>query len=228
MNRQLDAAAEQVRRAMTSRGALLVHLLSAAGAGKTSLLEATIRALRPRWKLAVIEGDAASDLDAGRLCRLGIPVREVLTGGTCHLTADQVLHEIGYLGRDAPDLIFIENVGGLVGPAQHDLGEDLRVVLLSVVEGDDRPQKYPRAFAGSAAVLVTKADLQRHARFDVERVRAAVRELNPQAALILTSAAGGRGLAAWCRFLEGRLREKRRAAAGAVRLRRRSGPAPSA
>ncbi len=202
-------SATRIRHKLERWGTLMVNLISSPGSGKTALLEATISRVKDRFRLAAVEGDVAVDLDAARLCRHGIPTREILTGGACRLDARQIGHEIGHLGRQPIDIIFVENVGNLICPAAYDLGEDFKVVLLSVVEGVDAPLKYPTIFSEAALVLITKADLLPHVRFDVERVRDRIARLQTDAEVMVTSAGTGEGIDAWCRWLEDRLRDKR-------------------
>ncbi len=207
-----EEIAERIRRGLQGSGTLMVNLISSPGSGKTRLLEATIPSLRNDYRMAAVEGDVATELDAERLRTLGIPARQILTGGACHLDARQIDHELGHLGRDPYDILFVENVGNLVCPATYDLGEDFKVVLLSVTEGDDKPFKYPAIFSHAAATIVTKSDLLPHVEFDLDRVRDQVATLNPDAAFLVTSAQSGAGIDAWCRMLVARLDNKREGA----------------
>jgi hydrogenase nickel incorporation protein HypB len=206
-------SAARIRRELERRRTLMINLISSPGSGKTALLEATISRLKTRVRLAALEGDVAADLDAARLCRQGIPARQILTAGACHLDARQIEHEIGHLGREPLDIIFVENVGNLICPAHYDLGEDFKLALLSVAEGDDAPFKYPATFSKASLVVVTKADLLPHVDFDIERVRRKLRAVQPDAGLAITSTRSGEGLDAWCRWLGQRLETKRAAAA---------------
>jgi hydrogenase nickel incorporation protein HypB len=138
-----------------------------------------------------------------------VPARQILTGGACHLDARQIEHELGHLNRENLDLLFVENVGNLVCPATYDLGEDFKVALLSVVEGDDKPFKYPAIFARAAITVITKSDLLPHVDFELDRVRDQVLTLNPGATLLTTSASTGTGIAEWCAWLRKRLAAKR-------------------
>ena len=213
------AAAESLRSAFRLTGTLVVNLISSPGSGKTTFLEATARALRGRLRLGALDGDIATERDAERLRRQGIPARQILTGGACHLDARQIekalAEENGRLST--LDLLLIENVGNLICPTSYDLGEDFKVALLSVTEGDDKPFKYPAIFARAAVTVVTKADLLEHVEFDLDAVREQVATLNPTGRFLVTSSRAGAGMWAWCAELESALAEKRGAPALASR-----------
>jgi hydrogenase nickel incorporation protein HypB len=162
-------------------------------------------------KLAVLEGDVATERDADRIRRLGVPARQILTGGACHLDARQILREVEHWDEES-DILFVENVGNLVCPATYDLGEDFKTALLSVTEGDDKPFKYPAIFSRAAVTVITKADLLPHLTFDLAPVRRQVSSLAPGAPLLVTSARTGAGIDAWCDLLRERLAAKRRRA----------------
>ncbi len=203
-----ERAAAQLRRRFATSETLVVNLISSPGSGKTSLLEASVPRLRREARVAVLVGDIATERDAERLGRLGIPARQILTGGACHLDARLVARHLEGDEFSRLGLLFIENVGNLICPTSYDLGEHFKVALLSVTEGDDKPFKYPGIFSKAAVTVVTKADLLPHTTFDVEAVREQVRTLNPGADFLLTSA-HGQGLDAWCRLLEARVADKR-------------------
>lgn len=204
-----EEAAESLRRRFRQRGTLVVNLISSPGSGKTTLLEATVARLKEELTLAAIEGDIATERDADRLRRLGIAARQILTGGACHLDARQVIRafEEGELGT--PEILFIENVGNLVCPTSYDLGEDFKVVLLSVTEGEDKPYKYPAIFSRAATTVITKIDLLPHVEFDLDAVREQVRALRPDGNLLLTSAKTGEGIDEWIDLLQAELRDKK-------------------
>jgi hydrogenase nickel incorporation protein HypB len=204
------AAAETLRGRFAASRTLVVNLISSPGSGKTRLLEATVRAFAGRLRLGAIEGDIATERDADRLRALGIPAHQILTGGSCHLDARQVrgaleAHDLGPL-----DVLFIENVGNLVCPTAYDLGEDFKVALLSVTEGEDKPFKYPSIFSKAEVTVVTKADLLPYVSFKLDEVRGQVAALRPDGVLLVTSAVGGEGMADWCDLIEARLMAKRR------------------
>lgn len=198
---QRRLAAETWRRSLTDRGILCVNLISSPGAGKTSLLQATARHWGNRHQSAVLVGDIATDRDAQRLAPL-VPVKQLTTGGACHLELPLV--RTGFETVDRPDLeyLFIENVGNLVCPASHDLGEHLRVVVLSVTEGDDKPGKYPKAFRTSQACVINKCDLLPYVPFDWNAVLQDVNLVNAGMPVMGVSALQHTGIDMWCDFLE--------------------------
>lgn len=181
-------------------GVRVINLVGSPGAGKTSLIEATVRRL-PGARVAVIEGDPETRRDAERLSRLGIPVAAVTTGGVCHLDARMVHRAFHELAAFPPEILFIENVGNLLCPADFDLGEDLTVVVLSVTEGEDKPEKYPQAFRRASAVVLTKIDLLPHVDFDLARVAELIARITPEARLFPLSARTEEGLKPWIEFL---------------------------
>jgi hydrogenase nickel incorporation protein HypB len=191
--------AAEIRQKLEAAGVLVVNLLSSPGSGKTTLLERIVETLKPTHPLAVIEGDIETERDADRIRRKGIPAWQITTGGACHLEARMV-------GRLLPEIppgtrfLFIENVGNLVCPAAYDLGENLRCVLLSAPEGDDKPKKYPRAFATADCLIITKSDLIPYLPFDLEKVGNEALEINPRLRIFVTSALKGRGVAEVVRY----------------------------
>jgi hydrogenase nickel incorporation protein HypB len=212
-----DRVAAHVRDHFDRHGILAVNLMSSPGAGKTSLLEATIDALPPDIRIAVIEGDLETENDADRIRRHGVKAVQITTGVTCHLDATMVhdaLHELNM--RDV-DILFIENVGNLVCPADFDIGQHRDVVLLSVTEGDDKPDKYPVIFRGADMVLLTKTDLLPYIEeFDVGRARRSVERVRGPGAVAEVSAKTGQGLDYWIDWLMGELRAHRAPARSAV------------
>jgi hydrogenase nickel incorporation protein HypB len=213
------AAAATLRARFEASGTLVVNLISSPGSGKTTLLEKTAAALKPLLRLGALVGDIATERDAERLRRMGIPARQILTGGSCHLDARLVDRALAAEGRALADLdiLFIENVGNLICPTSYDLGEDFKVVLLSVTEGEDKPFKYPAIFSKAAVTVVTKMDLLPHVSFNLAAVREQVRSLNPAGLLIEVSATTGAGMNAWLGLLEEKRALKRlKAPAGAA------------
>ncbi|MCX5175936.1 hydrogenase nickel incorporation protein HypB [Streptomyces virginiae] len=190
-----DVAAQVLRTELTARGTTVVNLLSSPGSGKTALLERELLLARERGvAVAALTADLATENDAVRLARSGVPVKQVLTDGLCHLEAAMLgRHLDGWLPEDTR-LLFVENVGNLVCPAGYDLGETLRVVLASVTEGEDKPLKYPTAFGLAQLVVVTKTDIARAVEFDEAAFRANVEQVNPGVEVVLTSARAGAGL----------------------------------
>jgi hydrogenase nickel incorporation protein HypB len=198
-----DAQAHLNRALFRAKGVLAVNVLASPGAGKTTLLQRTLTDLGGRLPAAVVVGDLATDNDARRLRVPGVEAVQVTTGTVCHLEAAMVARACQQLHLDGRRLLFIENVGNLVCPAAYDLGEAVRVVLLSVTEGEDKPLKYPKIFKTADAVAVTKTDLAAAAGFDRAAALANVRAIAPQAAVFELSARTGDGLAAWYAYLEG-------------------------
>ncbi|WP_046779790.1 hydrogenase nickel incorporation protein HypB [Streptomyces yangpuensis] len=190
-----DGAARALRTGLTARGTTVVNLLSSPGSGKTALLERELLLARERGvAVAALTADLATENDALRLARSGVPVKQVLTDGLCHLEAGMLgRHLDGWLPEDTR-ILFVENVGNLVCPASYDLGETLRVVLASVTEGEDKPLKYPTAFGLAQLVVVTKTDIARAVEFDEAAFRANVERVNPGVEIVMTSARAGGGL----------------------------------
>jgi hydrogenase nickel incorporation protein HypB len=197
-----DQLAELNCRRFSDAGVFVVNLLGSPGSGKTTLLEALFRHWDRRVRMGVIEGDLAGTVDAERMERLGIPVVQINTAGACHLDASMVAVAANRLELENIDFLFIENVGNLVCPANFRLGEHLRLLILSVPEGDDKPIKYPIIFQGVAAVVVTKRDLRPFLQFDVNRVREQVRQLAPAAKVFEVAAIRDEGIEEVAAFLE--------------------------
>jgi hydrogenase nickel incorporation protein HypB len=204
-----DREAAAVRRRFAGQGTYAVNLISSPGSGKTSLLEASIAELRPVFRIASLVGDVATELDAQRLMAAGAPSRQILTTGACHLDARQIHASLEDPDLQGLDLLFIENVGNLICPTSWDLGEDAKVALLSVAEGDDKPFKYPAIFSRAAVTIITKCDLIPHVRFDLDRVRTQLATLNPEGTIIVMSTITGEGLGAWYAYLTARIAGKR-------------------
>jgi hydrogenase nickel incorporation protein HypB len=196
-----DRLAERNRGFFRARGLLVLNVVSSPGSGKTLLLQATLRALAPRLKVGVIVGDLATDNDAQRLRESGAPVVQITTGTVCHLDAEMVARAVNRLDLAGLQLLIVENVGNLVCPASFDLGEDLRVVLWSVTEGEDKPLKYPPMFQAADVVVISKTDLIPACGCDRELALANVRRVAPTARIFETSARTGQGLEAWCDYL---------------------------
>ena len=200
-----DEMAHELRHRFLDSGVYVVNLVSSPGAGKTTLLERTLAELRPRYRVAALVGDLATDNDAKRLARSGAPVRQITTGTVCHLEAEMLSRALDGWDLAALDFLFIENVGNLVCPSSYDLGEDLRVVLLAATEGEDKPVKYPTAYDTADLALMTKVDLAGVVEFDVEAARRYIDEVRPGLEVVLTSARSGDGMQAWIdRLIAGR------------------------
>jgi hydrogenase nickel incorporation protein HypB len=197
-----DRIAAHNREHFDGHGVLALNLMSSPGAGKTSLLEATIRALEGKLKVAVIEGDLATENDADRIRACGVPAVQITTGNACHLDAQMVHDALDRLPLADLDVLFIENVGNLVCPASFDLGQHRNITLLSVPEGDDKPAKYPVMFRAADLSLITKTDLLAYiSEFKLERARAALRQIGFQGETIELSNRGGAGFVAWLAWL---------------------------
>ena len=193
--------AEHNREHFDAWNLLCLNVMSSPGAGKTSLLERSLAALSGRWTMAVLEGDMTTLLDAERLEAVGIPVVPITTGRACHLDAAMVSGGLKLLRQRldtaALDILWVENVGNLVCPAEFAIGEHRKVALLSVTEGDDKPLKYPVMFREADCVLITKVDLLPHLPVDVERIEAHIHQVNPRCAVFRLSATSGEGFEAW-------------------------------
>jgi hydrogenase nickel incorporation protein HypB len=194
-------AAAAIREELRGRGILGINLLSSPGSGKTTLLEALADRFRDRRRMAVIEGDIETERDADRIRAKGVPAWQITTGGACHLEARMVGKILGEVPAEI-DFLFIENVGNLVCPASYDLGEDLRLVLLSSPEGDDKPAKYPQAFLSADALVLTKSDLLPHLPFDPARAAAEALAIKPVLRVFTVSALRGEGIDALAAYFE--------------------------
>ena len=196
-----DLLAAELRRRYRDAGAFVVNLVSGPGAGKTELLEKTLAALGRRARVAALVGDLATERDAERLRRSGAPVAQIVTGTVCHLDAEMVARALDAFDLAALDFLFVENVGNLVCPASYDLGEALRVVLMSVTEGEDKPLKYPTIFNGADLALLTKVDLAEAVGFDRAEALRAIDSVRPGLPVLETSARTGAGMDQWLQRL---------------------------
>jgi hydrogenase nickel incorporation protein HypB len=197
-----DRVAAQNRTRFRSKGVLTLNLMSSPGSGKTSLLVATLQAMRGRCPVAVIEGDQATDNDTQRICATGAPALQINTGKGCHLDARMIARANEQLPLPVDGVLFIENVGNLVCPASFDLGEVHKVVLASTTEGEDKPLKYPNMFAASDLMLVSKIDLLPYIRFDVAQLIANAQRVNPRIEVLQVSAQSGAGMSEWLAWIE--------------------------
>jgi hydrogenase nickel incorporation protein HypB len=205
---QNDRLAERNRGFFRGRGLLVLNFLSSPGSGKTTFIRESVRKLGPDLKTGVIVGDLATDNDAQRLRETGAPVVQITTGTVCHLEAEMVARAVKRLDLAGLSLLIIENVGNLVCPASYDLGEDLRVVLLSVTEGEDKPLKYPPMFQAADVVVVSKMDLAQACGYNRETAIANIRRAAPKAKVFETSAKTGQGMDIWREFLGQRHQER--------------------
>lgn len=197
-----DAFAAQNRQRFAEARLFTINVVSSPGAGKTSLLEQTIERLRGSVRISVVEGDVQTDLDAQRVARYGAPVVQIVTNGGCHLEAKLVQDALDRLDLAATDLLVIENVGNLVCPANYDLGEAMKVVLLSTTEGDDKPLKYPAMFRNASVLVVNKIDLVPYVNCRLETLIGHARSINPALRVFQVSCTTGAGLDEWCAWLQ--------------------------
>lgn len=200
-----EQVAVQNRALFNRHGIYVLNLISSPGAGKTSLLVETLRRLGGELSCAVIEGDQQTAHDARRIAETGAPVVQINTRGGCHLNAAQVRSALEHLPLDELDLIFIENVGNLVCPSSFDLGENEKIVIMSITEGEDKPVKYPQAFSLARLMVLTKIDLLPHLRFDLDLCKAFAYRVNPQIEILETSVFDASGLESWLNALRQRV-----------------------
>ncbi|HOQ46117.1 MAG TPA: hydrogenase nickel incorporation protein HypB [Bryobacteraceae bacterium] len=198
-----DLLARELRREFREAGVGVVSLVSSPGSGKTALLERTLTLLQPRFRVAALVGDLATENDAARLARSKAPVKQIITGTVCHLDAEMVRKALDGWKLADFELLFIENVGNLVCPASYDLGEDMRVVLMSVTEGEDKPLKYPTIFHGADLAVITKADLAAAVEFDWDAATRNIQAVRPGLPILRVSAKTGEGMDAWLEKLAG-------------------------
>lgn len=205
-NAELAAANRTLFR---EKGVFVVDLMASPGAGKTSTILATIAALRERYSIAVIEGDIASKVDAEKIRAHDIPAVQINTGGACHLEGDMIQRAVAELDLDEIDLLIIENVGNLVCPTEFDLGEHMKVMILSLPEGHDKPYKYPGIFSLAEAIILNKYDTKDFFDFDEEEFETVVRKLNGQAPIFKIAATKGEGVSDWAEWLAERIETAR-------------------
>ena len=190
------------RNELRKRGIFSINMVSSPGAGKTAIIERSIPFLKDAVKaLAVIEGDIETDLDARRISRHGVPVRQITTGRACHLDAHDIAHALQWALDQNTRLLIIENVGNMVCPAEYDLGEAMMVTVLGAAEGDDKPLKYPAIFNASGALIINKIDLAPYTDFDIGRARENALAINPALRIFETSCRTGEGIQEWCEYL---------------------------
>lgn len=202
-----DTIAMANRRRFADAKLFVINVVSSPGAGKTTLLEQTIARLAGDVRVSVVEGDVQTDLDAQRVARYGAPVVQIVTNGGCHLEAQLVQDALDRLSLDDTDLLVIENVGNLVCPANYDLGEAMKVVVLSTTEGDDKPLKYPAMFRNASVLVVNKTDLLPYVPCDIDTLVRNALSINPELRVFPVSCVGGgAGLDEWCAWLAGQVR----------------------
>jgi hydrogenase nickel incorporation protein HypB len=196
-----DRLAAELRQRYREQNILCVNFISSPGSGKTALLERTLGSFAPGTSVAVLTGDLQTDNDARRLMRYGFPVRQIVTGGTCHLDARMVGRHLNELGFRGPGLLLVENVGNLVCPSSYDLGEAAKIVLLSVTEGEDKPLKYPGIFLRASLMILTKTDLLPHVEFDPILALENARKIHPEIDYLALSSKSGEGFNLWLAWL---------------------------
>jgi hydrogenase nickel incorporation protein HypB len=196
-----DTIAQDIHRSLTTRGIRTINMMSSPGAGKTTLLERTIEMLRGQLEVGVIEGDIETSNDAERIEAAGAETVQIKTRGACHLEAHMIRDALEEINLTGMRLLFIENIGNLVCPAAWELGEDIRVVMVSTTEGDDKPAKYPQMFAISQIMVVNKIDLLPYVDYSLEKVRRQALAINPNLRIFEVSCRTGEGLDAWCEWL---------------------------
>jgi hydrogenase nickel incorporation protein HypB len=203
-----DQIAARNKDLLGEKGILGINIMSSPGAGKTTLILETIRRMRDKTRIAVIEGDIASTVDAEKISKEGIPAIQINTGGQCHIDAGSIADALQGLPLGEVDLLFVENVGNLVCPAEFQIGTQKNIMLLSIPEGDDKPYKYPLMFSTVDAVIISKMDYQSLSDFNVATFCQAVAGMNPKAALLPISAKTGQGMDEWIAWLESRLSDR--------------------
>jgi hydrogenase nickel incorporation protein HypB len=196
--------AEELRQGYAKRGTLCLNIISSPGSGKTTLLEKTLAGFSRQDKVAVLTGDLQTENDARRLARYGFPVQQIVTGTVCHLDGRMIERALQPWASTEIDLLFIENVGNLVCPSSYDLGEEAKIVVLSVTEGEDKPLKYPSIFSKAALMIVTKTDLLPYVPFDLEQAKANARQVHPGIEIIELSCQTGQGFEVWQQWLTDR------------------------
>jgi hydrogenase nickel incorporation protein HypB len=203
-----DQVARELRRRFHDAGVFVISLVSSPGSGKTAFLERTLTTLRPSHRVAALVGDLATENDAVRLARSQAPVKQIVTGTICHLEAAMVQKALEDWKLDELDFLFIENVGNLVCPSSYDLGEDLRLVLLSVTEGEDKPLKYPTIFNTADVAIITKSDLAEAVEFDAEAAGANIQRVRPGMQVITVSSKTGAGMPEWLTLITTRAEQR--------------------
>jgi hydrogenase nickel incorporation protein HypB len=203
-----DELAEHNRALLKQNDVFTINLVSSPGSGKTSLLEKTISLIGSKVNISVIEGDVQTSLDAERVANYNVPVVSIITNGACHLEAKLVQDAMGNLDLAKTELLFIENVGNLVCPAGFDLGENMKIVLVSTTEGDDKPLKYPKMFRNSEVLVINKTDLIPYVNCDISKLKNNALNINPGLKIFEVSCTSGAGIKEWCNWLIENVRTK--------------------
>ncbi|MBE6965007.1 MAG: hydrogenase nickel incorporation protein HypB [Ruminococcaceae bacterium] len=203
-----EDVSEEVKAALSEHKVCLINVMGSPGAGKTSLITDIINRLRETYRIGVIEGDIAGAIDADKIDKMGIPVVQLQTDGACHIEAMSIRHMLSFFNLGEIDVLIVENIGNLVCPAEFNIGEDMRVAILSVPEGDDKVEKYPLMFATTDALVINKYDMMPYFEFDEERVRRNVSDLNAKAHVFPVSTKTGQGALEFCTWLSEKIAEK--------------------
>jgi len=203
-----DEIATQNRELFTKKGLFVINVVSSPGSGKTSILERTLEYIKDKIKIAVIEGDVQTNFDAKRVERYGVPVVQIVTNGGCHLEAKLVKEALESMNLDDVNILVIENVGNLVCPAGYDLGENVKVVIVSTTEGDDKPLKYPKMFRNASVLIINKIDLLSYVDCNIEELKKNALQINSSLKIFETSCTSGEGIPEWCQWLERNVSEK--------------------
>ncbi|MBU0744429.1 MAG: hydrogenase nickel incorporation protein HypB [Gammaproteobacteria bacterium] len=200
-----EKKASEIRELLKQKKIFMVNLISSPGSGKTTLLEKSLPILKEKYRVAVIEGDVETDRDAKRLDGYGVPIALITTSGACHLESVSIEKAFSALDLDALDLIFVENVGNLVCPAEFDIGENVKVAILSTPEGDDKPMKYPLLFREASLVILNKTDLLEHVNFNSDNFYSDLKNLKGNLEVIETSCKNGLGIDEWIEWLQNKI-----------------------
>ncbi|MCU6746159.1 hydrogenase nickel incorporation protein HypB [Faecalicatena acetigenes] len=202
-----EDVSQEVKEVLHTHHICMINIMGSPGTGKTSLITALIRRLKDTWKIGVIEGDIAGQIDAERIAALGVPAVQLNTDGTCHIEAMSIQHILPSLPLDDLDVIFVENIGNLVCPAEFNIGESLRITLLSIPEGDDKVEKYPLMFTDTNCLVLSKSDMLPYFDFDMSRVFSNYRTLNPDAPLFCVNSRNGDGLDELVHFISDQIKK---------------------
>jgi hydrogenase nickel incorporation protein HypB len=197
-----DELAARNREVFRDHGVFVVNMVSSPGSGKTSLLERTLEYMKDSLQVTVIEGDVQTDLDAQRVAKFGVPVVQIITNGGCHLEAKLIQDALGTINLKGVQLLIIENVGNLVCPANYDLGENMKIVVASTTEGDDKPLKYPGMFRNASALIINKTDLLPYVNCNLKELKSNALRINPTLNVFETSCTTKQGVAEWCLWLK--------------------------
>ena len=203
-----EDVSNEVKKQLSEKKVCLVNVMGSPGAGKTSLITAIIQSLREKYRIGVIEGDIAGQIDADKIDKMGIPVVQLQTDGACHIEALSIQHMLSMFDLDTLDVLFVENIGNLVCPAEFNIGEDFRIAILSVPEGDDKVEKYPLMFATTDALVMNKYDMMAHFEFDDKRVESNAADLNANVSVFRVSTKTGEGVESFIHWLSERINRK--------------------